>query len=330
MNLHAITESWPRVANLRIPRAAMAGGLLATGGLGLALGDHASQPVFALVSKLLLGVACYAGLVLTLLLVTRWWRDGRPPVQAADHIAGSAFVMSGLSYVNLLSQVAQPADSPSRAATWALTCTWHLVLMGCMVAAWRAARRQGRPVITPSIAMPSTVLFLAAALAPSAALRTLLWPMFALASVVWLLALATLGHWRLADRHLPHALILASPPSLAAVAVLAAGGQPAWVSTTLALLGTFFWVNALVCMLWRTHRVALNAACWALVFPTAAQAHALQLVGDALNCEPMQHVARAQLAFAGVAWVGLMLAFARRGMRPDPIQSATEASSTLI
>src|SRR5258706_520605 len=103
-----------------------------------------------------------------------------------------------------------------------------------------------------------------------------------------LAALASAGAWRLADRHLPHTLILAAPPSLASIVALEWTRPLLWLAPGFACLGTLFWVGALVFLARRGARLPLTGACWALVFPTTAQAHALHSVGGTFGASWMQ------------------------------------------
>jgi tellurite resistance protein TehA-like permease len=135
---------------------------------------------------------------------------------------------------------------------------------------------------------------------------------FALAAGGWFAALASAGAWRLADRHLPHALILAAPPSLAAIAALEWMQPLPWLAPSLALVGASFWIGALGLLIWRASSLPLSGACWALVFPTAAQEHALHWVGGASGIPWMQALGTAQLWLATLAYLSLCLAFATR------------------
>jgi tellurite resistance protein TehA-like permease len=293
------------------PRSAVAGALLATVGLGTALQDPAGIGQVATVGEFLARLAGVSGVAMTCLLVWRAWHLRELPVRAKDHSAGSGFVMAALGYVLISTQQFLPAG-PLAHAAWPVTLGLSLCLIVCILLSMLPGHEPGGTVLTPSVVMPSTVLFLAGTRATVQGWPGMGLAVFALAVGGWFAALASAGAWRVADRHLPHALILAAPPSLAAVAALEWTQPVPWLAPSLVLLGTSFWVGALGLLIWRAGSVPLSGACWALVFPTAAQAHALHSVGGASGAPWMLALGTAQQWLATLAYLSLCLAFATR------------------
>jgi tellurite resistance protein TehA-like permease len=284
---------------------------MATAGLGTALQDPAVIGDVAAAGDLLVRLAGIGGVAMTCLLAWRAWHLRELPVRAKDHCAGSGFVTVALGYVLITAQQFLPAG-PLAHGAWLLTLGLSLCLIVCILLSLSRARELGGSVLTPSVVMPSTVLFLAATRATDQGWPGMSLAVFALAAGGWFAALASAGTWRLADRHLPHALILAAPPSLAGIAALEWMQPLPWLAPSLALLGTSFWIGALGLVIWRAANLPLSGACWALVFPTAAQAHALHWVGCASGIPWMRALGSAQLWFATLAYLSLCLAFATR------------------
>jgi len=312
---------------MRPPRAAVAGALLATAGLGTALQDYAAIDDAAAAGDMLARMAAFGGVAMIGLLAWRGWHLRELPVRGKDHCGGSGFVMAALGYVLIASQQFLPAGTLAHDA-WLLTLALYCALILCILVALSAARELCEPVLTPSVVMPSTVLFLAAARANPQGWPQLTTAVFALAMASWLAALASAGAWRLADRHLPHTLILAAPPSLASIVALEWTRPLPWLAPGFAFLGTLFWVGALVFLVRRGARLPLTGACWALVFPTTAQAHALHSLGGTFGGSWMQSLATAQLWFASLAYLALWLAFALRWRRLVAARAMPRLKST--
>jgi hypothetical protein len=304
----------PSFVELRPSRAAVAGALLATAGLGTALQDYAAIDDAAAAGGVLARAAAFGGVAMIGLLAWRGWRLRELPVRGEDHCGGGGFVMAALGYVLIASQQFLPPGTLAHHA-WPLTLALCCALILCILVALPAARELGEPVLTPSVVMPSTVLFLAAARATPQGWPQLTAAVFAVALAGWLAALASAGAWRLADRHLPHTLILAAPPSLASIVALEWARPLPWLAPGFASLGTLFWVGAVVFLVRRGVRLPLTGACWALVFPTTAQAHALHSAGGTFGGSWMQSLAIAQLWFASLVYLTLWLAFALRWRR---------------
>jgi hypothetical protein len=304
----------PSFVQTRPPRATVAGALLATAGLGTALQDYAAIDAAAAAGDILARAAAFGGVVMISLLAWRGWHLRELPVRGKDHCGGSGFVMAALGYVLIASQQYLPAGTLAHDA-WLLTLALYCALILCILVALSAARELCEPVLTPSVVMPSTVLFLAAARANPQGWPQLTTAVFALAMASWLAALASAGAWRLADRHLSHTLILAAPPSLASIVALEWTRPLPWLAPGFAFLGTLFWVGALVFLVRRGVRLPLTGACWALVFPTTAQAHALHSLGGTFGGSWMQSLATAQLWSASLVYLALWLAFALRWRR---------------
>jgi hypothetical protein len=310
----------PPLAWVRPSRSALIAALLATAGLGTALQDYAAIDDAAAAGEVLARVAALGGVAMTGLLAWRGWNLRELPVRGEDHCAGGGFVMAALGYVLIASEEFLPAGTLAHDA-WLVTVALCCALIACILIALSTARELGEPVLTPSVVMPSTVLFFAASRATPQGWPGLTAAVFALAVAGWLAALASARAWRVADHHLPHVLILAAPPSLASIVALEWMQPLPWLAPTLAFLGALFWVGALVFLIRRGLRFSLSGACWALVFPTAAQSHALHSVGGAFGRSWVQNLAMAQLWFASLVYLALWLAFAARWRRLAAVRS---------
>jgi tellurite resistance protein len=261
----------PTLEHLPLPLLAIPMG---TGGVGLAWRQaHHVLGLPSAIGEALLALTALVWVAVVGLHLARLVRHPEAVAAETQHPVRVAFAAAPTIGLMIVSASLHPYAPALGGVLWGIAVAAHLSVAMLLLRRILAGRGNAA-MIAPPILIPLVGNILAPALGARMGFIDASWMMFGVGLILWLAVLPLLLHRLLAGPELPLPLrptlaILAAPPTVAALALIALTGEAGGPS--LALTGVALLVAAVLVSLAKEIAAApFNLAWWGVTFPSAA------------------------------------------------------------